>query len=78
MDKEKKLCAVTVFNESIEAAENLVLRINNACGRSVRLVGLETQSADTELMDDELIIPRIEAWDMVTALFQREEGEERL
>lgn len=72
MDKNKKLCAVTVFNESIAPAENLVLQIKNACGKKVKLIGFEVQTADTELNDSKLTIPRIEAWDMVTALFQEE------
>lgn len=70
MNKKKKLCAVTVFNESIAPAENLVLQIKNACGQTARLIGFETPETDAEVTDGKLIIPRIEAWDMVTVLFQ--------
>lgn len=72
MNKDKKLCAVTIFNESIAPAENLVLQIKNSCSEKVKLIGFETPSTKTELIDGKLIIPRIEAWDMITALFQEE------
>lgn len=78
MNKEKKLCAVTVMNESIAPAENLVLQIKNACGQKARLVGLETPETDVAVTDGKLTIPHIAAWDIVSILFQEQERSESI
>ena len=72
MNKDKKLCAVTVFNESISSAENLVLNVKNACGKKVRMVGLETEPVDSQISNNKIVIPCIKAWDIVTVLIDED------
>lgn len=67
--EDDRLKAVSIVNESIEAAENLVVNIKNAAGKSVKLVGIDNQEIAIELIEDKIVIPKIEPWDIITVFF---------
>lgn len=69
--QDNQVKAVTIVNESIEAAENLVICIKNACGKSVKLVGMNTQEKEIPFLDNKLVIPEMAPWDIVTAFFDK-------